>query len=62
MLAHRFSVELVHGPLTPDVVCEHKCNEPLLCVRVGPGHLVESTHSENVRYAIVLGRLPVTRP
>ncbi|MFX1760197.1 hypothetical protein [Rhodococcus sp. As11] len=56
MLAHRFSVELVHGPLAPDVVCEHKCNEPL-CVRVGPGHLVESTHSENVRYAIALGRL-----
>ena len=56
MLAHRFSVELVHGPLAPDVVCEHKCNEPL-CVRVGPEHLVESTHSENVRYAIALGRL-----
>lgn len=56
MLAHRFSVELVHGPLTPDVVCEHKCNEPL-CVRVGSGHLVESTHSENVRYAIAQGRL-----
>ncbi|WP_138846308.1 HNH endonuclease [Rhodococcus pyridinivorans] len=56
MLAHRFSVELVYGPLAPDVVCEHKCNEPL-CVRVGPNHLVESTHSENVRYAIALGRL-----
>lgn len=56
MLAHRFSVELVYGPLAPDVVCEHKCNEPL-CVRVGPEHLVESTHSENVRYAIALGRL-----
>ena len=56
MLAHRFSVELVHGPLATDVVCEHKCNEPL-CVRVGPAHLVESTHSENVRYAIALGRL-----
>ncbi|MBP2214701.1 hypothetical protein JOJ87_005113 [Rhodococcus ruber] len=56
MLAHRFSVELAHGPLAPDVVCEHKCNERL-CVRVGSGHLVESTHSENVRYAIALGRL-----
>ncbi|UYF97178.1 HNH endonuclease (plasmid) [Rhodococcus aetherivorans] len=56
MLAHRFSVELVHGPLDPQVVCEHKCNEAL-CVRVGSGHLVESTHSENVRYAIALGRL-----
>lgn len=56
MLAHRFSVELVHGPLERDVVCEHKCNEPL-CVRVGNDHLVKSTHSENVRYAIALGRL-----
>ncbi|MEE2033993.1 MULTISPECIES: HNH endonuclease [Rhodococcus] len=56
MLAHRFSVELVHGPLDPNVVCEHKCNEPL-CVRVGAEHLVQSTHSENVRYAIAQGRL-----
>lgn len=56
MLAHRFSVELVNGTLDPNVVCEHKCNEPL-CVRVGPEHLVESTYSENVRYAIALGRL-----
>ncbi|WP_238774494.1 HNH endonuclease [Prescottella equi] len=56
MLAHRFSVELVHGPLGDGVVCEHKCNEPL-CVRVGHAHLVKSTHSENVRYAIALGRL-----
>ncbi|WP_231610439.1 HNH endonuclease signature motif containing protein [Rhodococcus sp. CX] len=56
VLAHRFAVELVHGPLEPNVVCEHKCNEPL-CVRVGPDHLVKSTHSENVRYAIALGRL-----
>lgn len=56
MLAHRFSVELEHGPLEAGVVCEHKCNEPL-CVRVGPAHLVQSTHSENVRYAIALGRL-----
>ncbi|MGV9950097.1 HNH endonuclease [Rhodococcus aetherivorans] len=56
ILAHRFSVELVHGALDPNVVCEHKCNDPL-CVRVGHDHLIESTHSENVRYAIALGRL-----
>lgn len=56
MLGHRFLVELVHGPLEPNVVCEHQCNAPW-CVRVGSGHLVKSTHSENVRYAIVLGRL-----
>ncbi|MFD4184117.1 hypothetical protein [Rhodococcus sp. NPDC058514] len=56
VLAHRFSVELVDGLLDEGVVCEHKCNEPL-CVRTGPGHLVQSTYSENVRYAIALGRL-----
>ncbi|MGW4336611.1 HNH endonuclease [Rhodococcus koreensis] len=56
VLAHRFSVELVHGPMDDGVVCEHKCNEPL-CVRVDPGHLVQSTYSENVRFAIALGRL-----
>lgn len=56
MLAHRFAVEQVYGPLEDGVVCEHKCNEPL-CVRVGHAHLVQSTYSENVRYAIALGRL-----
>lgn len=56
VLAHRFSVELTHGLLDDGVVCEHKCNEPL-CVRVGTDHLVESTYSENVRFAISLGRL-----
>ncbi|WP_249353421.1 HNH endonuclease [Rhodococcus sp. Q] len=56
VLAHRFSVELVHGVLEDGIVCEHKCNEPL-CVRVGHEHLVQSTYSENVRYAIALGRL-----
>ncbi|MFZ2174948.1 MAG: hypothetical protein WAW17_13135 [Rhodococcus sp. (in: high G+C Gram-positive bacteria)] len=56
VLAHRFSLELEHGLLGAGVVCEHKCNEPL-CVRVGAKHLVESTYSENVRFAIALGRL-----
>ena len=56
VLAHRFSMELVHGILDDDVVCEHKCNEPLF-VRVGSDHLVQSTYSENVRFAVALGRL-----
>ena len=56
VLAHRFAVELVHGPMDDGVVCEHKCNEPL-CVRVHAKHLVQSTYSENVRFAIALGRL-----
>ncbi|WP_231923012.1 hypothetical protein [Rhodococcus coprophilus] len=41
-------------------MCEHKCNEPL-CVRVRSGHLVQSTHSENVRYAIAMGGCRATR-
>ncbi len=57
VLAHRFAMELaIDGPLDDDVVCEHKCNEPL-CVRVDDRHLVRSTQSENVRYAVALGRL-----
>ena len=56
VLAHRFAVELVHGLLDDSVVCEHKCNEPL-CVRTGETHLVRSTYSENVRFAIAVGRL-----
>ena len=55
VLTHRFAVELVHGQLDDSVVCEHKCNEPL-CVRVGDRHLVRSTYTENVRFAIALGR------
>lgn len=31
MLAHRFSVELVHGPLAPDVVCEHSATSRCVC-------------------------------
>lgn len=53
--AHRFALELVYGPLSDDVVCEHKCNEPL-CVRVGKNHLVPSTQRANIAYAVALGR------
>ena len=49
-------MEVMHGILDDDVVCEHKCNEPL-CLRVGSDHLVRSTYSENVRFAVALGRL-----
>jgi hypothetical protein len=56
VLAHRFAVELEYGPLGAGVVCEHRCNEPL-CVRVDRKHLIRSTQSENMRYAVALGRL-----
>lgn len=53
--AHRFALEIAFGPLGADVVAEHRCNEPL-CVRVGPGHVICSTQSENMRYASACGR------
>lgn len=56
VLAHRFALELAFGRLDEGVVGEHKCNEPL-CVRVDDRHLVCSTQTENVRYAVALGRL-----
>jgi hypothetical protein len=55
VLAHRFAMELDVGALDDDVVCEHKCNEPL-CVRVDSDHLVLSTQTANMRYAVALGR------
>ncbi|WP_430336169.1 HNH endonuclease [Rhodococcus sp. ACT016] len=55
VLAHRFAIELEFGPLGDGVVCEHRCHEPL-CVRVDPAHLIRSTQSENIRYAVALGR------
>lgn len=45
MLGHRFLVELVHGPLEPNVVCEHQCNAPW-CVRAGHDHHVQCTQRE----------------
>lgn len=53
--AHRFALELAYGALSNNVVAEHKCNEPL-CVRVGPGHVVQSTQRDNLAYAVALGR------
>lgn len=53
--AHRFALELAYGPLDAHVVAEHKCNEPL-CVRIGAGHVIESTQRDNLAYAVALGR------
>ncbi|WP_244192615.1 hypothetical protein [Dietzia lutea] len=51
---HRFAL-LLAGQLTEGVVAEHRCNEPL-CVRVDPRHVVASTQSANLRYAVACGR------
>lgn len=56
---HRFAL-LLAGQLADGVVAEHRCNEPL-CVRVDPGHVVASTQSANLRYAVACGRTGAIR-
>ena len=51
---HRFAL-LLAGQLHDGVVAEHRCNEPL-CVRVHPDHVIASTQSANLRYAVACGR------
>jgi len=51
---HRFAL-LLAGQLADGVVAEHRCNEPL-CVRVDPGHVIASTQTANLRYAVACGR------
>lgn len=51
---HRFAL-LLAGKLDDQVVAEHRCNEPQ-CVRVDPGHVIASTQSANLRYAVACGR------
>lgn len=55
MSAHRFSLVACGETIPPGMVAEHQCNEPL-CVRPGPGHVVVSTQSENLSYAVRTGR------
>lgn len=56
---HRFAL-LLAGQLRDGVVAEHRCNEPL-CVRVHPAHVIASTQSANLRYAVACGRAGDTR-
>ncbi|MEH6624487.1 MAG: hypothetical protein V7738_17155 [Dietzia maris] len=51
---HRFAL-LLAGQLHDGTVAEHRCNEPL-CVRVHPDHVIASTQSANLRYAVACGR------
>lgn len=55
MSAHRFALLLAYGDDMVDTVAEHRCNEPL-CVRVDQEHVITSTQSANLRYAVTLGR------
>lgn len=52
--AHRFALVLA-GNDDPDAVAEHRCNEPL-CVRVDRGHVIRSTQTANLTYAVACGR------
>lgn len=54
MLAHRFALASV-GFCIEGVVAEHFCNEPL-CVRVDAKHVFTSNQSDNLKYAVALGR------
>ena len=54
VLAHRFSVELVDGPLEIERCVRAQVQGPV-CVRVSTSQLVNSTHGENLRYAVANG-------
>lgn len=60
MLAHRFALASV-GFCIDGVVAEHFCNEPL-CVRVDSDHVFVSNQSDNMKYAVALGRHRGNRP
>lgn len=53
--AHRLSCLIAGIDLAPGVVVEHRCNEPL-CVRVDVDHLIASTQSQNLAWAVACGR------
>lgn len=55
MSAHRFALLVAYGDSSAGTVGEHRCNEPL-CVRVDDAHLIPSTQTANLLYAVACGR------
>lgn len=53
-VAHRVAWELTHGPLGPDEVIRHRCDNPPC---VNPDHLEFGTREENMGDAVQRGRI-----
>lgn len=43
--AHRMIYQALHGPLPPEVVVRHTCDNPPCC---NPKHLITGSHADNV--------------